>query len=119
MQSEFYVSARSTWHSHQIMRFYYVYILQSLKDFSLYIGFTENLKSRLQEHNSGKNVSTKYKTPYDLIYFEGYKNKADALGREKFLKSGSGRKYINKQLRNFLIKGHQKPSETNTLFDNG
>lgn len=87
------------------MKFYYVYALQSLKDFSLYIGFTENLKSRLSEHNSGKNVSTKYKVPYNLIYFEGYKNKSDALGREKFLKSGSGRRCINKQLKNFLGSG--------------
>ena len=81
-----------------IMKFYYIYILQSLKDFSLYIGFTENLKTRLLEYNSGKNVSTKYKIPYDLIYFEGYRNKADALSRETFLKSGSGRRYINKQM---------------------
>lgn len=85
-----------------MMKFYYVYILQSLKDYSLYIGFTENLKTRLQEHNTGKNVSTKYKVPYGLIYFEGYRNKADALGRETFLKSGSGRRYINKQLTRYF-----------------
>jgi len=87
------------------MKFYYVYVLQSLKDLSLYIGFTENLKARLQEHNSGKNVSTKYKIPFELIYFEGYRNKMDTLGREKFLKSGSGRRYIDKQLKNFLSSG--------------
>jgi len=86
------------------MKFYYVYILKSLKSFSLYIGFTENLKTRLLEHNSGKNVSTKYKVPYDLIYFEGYRNKTDALGREKFLKSGSGGRFINKQLVHYLNK---------------
>ncbi len=86
------------------MKFYYVYIIQSLKDLSLYIGFTENLRARLQEHNSAKNISTRLKIPYDLIYFEGYKNKADALGREKFLKSGSGRRYINKQLKHYFSK---------------
>ncbi len=80
------------------MKFYYVYIIQSLKYSSLYVGFTENLKSRLQEHNSGKNVSTKYKLPCELIYFEGYGNRADALGREAFLKSGSGRGVIDRQL---------------------
>ena len=86
------------------MKFYYVYLLQSLKDKSLYIGFTENLGSRLQEHNSGGNASTKKSIPYDLIYFEGYKNKADALGREKFLKSGSGWRYLKKQLAHFLSR---------------
>lgn len=85
------------------MKFYFVYVLKSLRDSSWYIGFTENLKTRLEEHNTGGNTSTKNKAPYELIYFEGYLNKLDALGREKFLKSGSGRRFIKKQLNNYLF----------------
>jgi len=70
--------------------FYYVYILLSPKDNNLYIEFTTNLKNRIKDHNNGRNISTKNRRPLKLIYFEGYLNKKDTLGREKFLKSGSG-----------------------------
>ena len=43
------------------------------------------------------------KKNWKLIYYEAYIEKRDAIGREKFLKSGSGRKYLNKQLRNYLL----------------
>lgn len=85
------------------MKFYFVYVLRSLKDSSWYIGFTESLKARLKAHNFGENVSTRNKRPYELIYFEGYIDKLDALGREKFLKSGSGRNFIKKQLKRYLL----------------
>lgn len=71
----------------------------------LYIGMTTNLNRRLKEHNRGKSYFTRKNKKggkWKLIYFEGYLNKMDARGREKFLKGGSGRKYLNKQLRNFL-----------------
>jgi len=84
---------------------YHVYILQSQKDKSLYIGFTENHPDkRLEEHNKGKVPSSKDKRPLKLIYYESYLNKKDALSREKFLKGGSGRKYIKKQLKNFFYE---------------
>lgn len=84
---------------------YYVYILENQNDKSLYIGFTENLKRRLVEHQGGSGGrTTRLKKGWKLIYFEGYLSKKDAIGREKFLKGGSGRKYINKQLRNYLVK---------------
>jgi len=47
-------------------------------------------------------VATKFKKNWKLIYFEAYLNKKDALGREKFLKEGSGRKYMKKQLKHYL-----------------
>lgn len=49
-----------------------------------------------------KGVKTTKHGHYELIYYEAYLNKQDALGREKFLKGGSGRKYINKQLANYF-----------------
>ncbi len=81
----------------------FVYLLENKIDKSWYIGFTTNLKKRLKEHLSGLGgKTTSSKKQWKLIYFECYLNKIDALGRERFLKSGSGRKYIKKQLRNYF-----------------
>jgi len=86
---------------------FYVYLLEHLQDKTWYIGFTENLTRRLGEHQSGNGCRTTSlkKGNYKLIYYETYLNKQDAIGREQFLKSGSGRKYIKKQLKNYLEKG--------------
>ena len=82
---------------------YYVYVLRSSIDKKLYIGFTSNNPSiRLKAHNEGGVSSTKNRRPLQLIYFEAYLNKLDALGREKFLKGGSGHRYLKKQLKNYL-----------------
>lgn len=81
---------------------YYVYILKSLKDVKLYIGYTKNLKERLRQHNSGKNFSTTNRRPLELIYYEAYKNKIDAQQKEKFLKTGWGRNYIKRTLKNYF-----------------
>ncbi len=81
--------------------FYFVYLLENQNDKSWYIGMTSDLKQRIKEHQSGKGGrTTKLKKNWKLIYFEGYLIKQDASGREKFLKSGSGRKYLKKQLQN-------------------
>lgn len=85
--------------------YYYVYVLQNQDDQSFYIGFTADLKRRLQDHNEKRGGrTTRQKSNWQLIYFEGYLNKDDAIGREKFLKGGSGRKYLYKQLTHFLNK---------------
>ena len=81
---------------------FYVYLLLSLKDNKFYTGYTKSLKNRLNYHNKGLVESTKNRRPLKLIYYESYLNKEDALGRELFLKSGSGKRYIKKQLKNYL-----------------
>ncbi len=82
---------------------HYVYLLESQQDKSWYIGQTDDLKARVARHNAGNGArTTSLKTNWELIYYEAYKTKADALGREKFLKSGSGYKYLKKQLKNYL-----------------
>lgn len=83
---------------------YYTYILQSKKNKSLYIGYSTNWKNRLKQHNSGKSAATKPYTPYKLIYYEAFFNRKDAKSREKYLKSGWGRKSIRKLLKNYLEK---------------
>lgn len=77
---------------------YYVYVLKSLKDNKLYIGFTTNLKKRLQEHARGDVKSTENRGYKKLIHYEYFINETDAKAREKFLKSGAG----HEQIRQFL-----------------
>lgn len=90
------------------IQFFYVYILFSLKDKKLYIGYTENLKTRLGDHFNGKVTSTKYRRPLTLIHYEVFTNRDDAKSREVFLKSGFGRLQFKKALQNKLKKlGYQ------------
>lgn len=83
--------------------FYYVYILQSEKDQSLYVGYTSDLKKRLQSHNAGINKATKPFIPYKLIHYEAFLNRVDAKRRETYLKSGWGLRSIKILLQRFFI----------------
>lgn len=84
---------------------FYVYILQSLKDSKLYTGFTDNLRKRILKHNLGKVFSTKTRRPLKLIYLEICFNKQDAKQREKYLKTGIGKRFIKNRLK-YYFKGH-------------
>ena len=72
------------------------------KDNQFYTGYTADLRKRLNEHQSGKVISTKYRLPLKLIYFEGCLNQQDATRREKYLKSGNGKIYLRNRMRNFF-----------------
>ena len=78
---------------------YTVYILRSEKDSKRYIGITSDLEERVFEHKKGLVKSTKYRRPLNLIYTEEDENKAEALKREKFFKSGQGREYLKEILK--------------------
>ncbi len=82
--------------------FYYIYILQSQKDSSLYIGYTSDLKKRFQEHNNGESQAIKPFRPYKLIFYEAFLNRLDAKRREEYLKGGYGRKTIKAMLDRYL-----------------
>lgn len=82
--------------------FYYVYILQSQKNNSFYIGYTSDLKKRFVEHNSGESKATKPFIPYKLIFYEAFLNRIDAKNREIYLKSGYGRKTVKAMIKNYL-----------------
>ena len=69
---------------------YYVYILQSLKDFKYYIGSTSDVEARLRFHNAGWQRSTRNRIPFHLVYVEELENKKDALKREKEIKGYKG-----------------------------
>ncbi|MGH8092188.1 MAG: GIY-YIG nuclease family protein [Chthoniobacterales bacterium] len=83
-------------------RYRYVYVLRSRKDQNFYVGFTKDLPARLAAHNKGAIDSTKTRIPFELVYWEGCLNQADATGREKYLKSAWGKRYIKNRLRNYL-----------------
>jgi putative endonuclease len=81
---------------------YYVYVLLSKKNNQFYTGFTSDIQNRLRMHNSGQVLSTKDRRPLMLIYWEGCLNQQDATRREKYLKSGNGKKYIKNRLKEYL-----------------
>jgi len=81
---------------------FYVYVLRSEKDDKLYIGFSKDLRKRLEFHNLDLNKATAYRRPLKLIYYESYVSKKDAREREKFLKTGRGHEVLYKQLENTL-----------------
>jgi putative endonuclease len=85
-------------------KFYYVYVLQSGKDQSLYVGHTTDLKRRLEEHNGGKVSSTSDKRSWKLIYWEGCLSQQDTMEREKYFKTTWGKRYIKKRLQNYFAK---------------
>lgn len=78
--------------------FFYVYVLESLKDKKRYIGYTNNIKKRLEEHKRGLSKSTKTRLPMKLIYFEGCTNQKDAQRRENYLKTTGGNRFLAKRL---------------------
>ena len=83
---------------------FYVYILKSKKDNSIYIGFAIDLKVRFIKHNQGLVQSTKNIRPLELIYYEAYKSKKDALMREQRLKQfKKGYASLKGRIRNSLM----------------
>lgn len=79
---------------------HYVYILKSKKNRKLYKGFTNDLKRRIKEHNSGNSTFTKNNGPWELVYYEAFISEKDARSEEKFLKSGKGKERIKYLLKN-------------------
>lgn len=79
---------------------WYVYVLKSLKNTKRYVGFTSKKpEDRLKEHNSGSNKFTSINKPFILKYTESFVSKTEAIRREKFLKSGQGRKFLDQIMR--------------------
>jgi putative endonuclease len=77
---------------------YYVYLLESERHDEIYVGSTNDLKRRLEEHNSGKEKSTGRYAPWKLVSYEAYRVESDARNREKMLKQHGN------AMRNFKLK---------------
>jgi putative endonuclease len=71
-----------------------VYAIKSEVDGRIYVGMTEDILARLNQHNSGKTKSTKGYRPWRIIYSEGCPSRIEARKREKFLKSGIGKEFL-------------------------
>ena len=78
---------------------FYTYVLQSLKDKKFYVGFTKDLKQRLEQHENGFVESTKDRRPLKLIYYEACLNIDDAVRREKYMKTYYGNMFLKKSFR--------------------
>jgi putative endonuclease len=77
---------------------YYTYVLESLKDNRLYIGYSGDLKKRIIEHNNGEVKATKNRKPFRLIYYEACLSEEKAIKREKYFKTGFGRRYLKNRI---------------------
>lgn len=81
---------------------FYTYVIRSKKDKKCYTGTTADLRKRFNEHNKNKITSTKNRGPFDLIYYEGCIDREDAFIRERYLKTGMGKRYLKNRLKRFL-----------------
>ena len=79
---------------------FYVYILQSLKDGSYYIGQTNNVSNRLERHNSQRQLATRSKVPWELVYTEPFPTRSQAVRREREIKNWKSRQAIKELLNN-------------------
>ncbi len=83
---------------------YYLYVLECQIDSAMYTGYTADLKSRLEQHNSGKVVSSQHRRPFKTIYYEACLSKEDALHREKYLKTTYGKRFLKSRLKHYFHK---------------
>lgn len=77
---------------------FYTYVLKSITDKKLYIGWCKDLKKRVFEHNKGLVDATKSRLPFTIIYYEACLTKEKAIKREKYFKTGFGRRYLKSRL---------------------
>ena len=81
---------------------YCVYVLLSKRDNKFYIGSTSNLVQRLRDHENGRNISTKNRRPFSLIFYECFLSKSDMLRGEKYFKTNIGKRGLKLIIRNSL-----------------
>jgi putative endonuclease len=79
----------------------FVYIIANPKG-HWYTGCTGDLRKRVLQHNDGKSTYTEHRGPYELIYYEACLDSKDAFAREKYLKSGMGKRYLKNRLKTYL-----------------
>ncbi len=81
---------------------FYTYILQSEKDNHWYTGCTNDLRKRYKMHQQSLVVPTAARGPFKVIYYEACLDRTDAYAREKYLKTGMGKRYLKNRLKRFL-----------------
>lgn len=81
---------------------FYTYVLKCERTKTFYTGTTSNLEKRLEQHNAGHVYYTKSRLPVTLVYFEVCLDKYDAYRRERYLKTGMGKRYLKNRLKGGL-----------------
>jgi putative endonuclease len=81
---------------------YFVYAIKSVEQSYIYVGLTDNLDRRLNQHNKGYNKSTKPYRPFFCFYVEEYSTRPEARKREIFLKKASGKRFLKFRLKEFI-----------------
>ena len=81
---------------------FFTYVMMSERDSKMYIGFTNKLEKRVEEHHKGSVASTANRRPLKLIYYEACLNEEDALKREKYFKTGFGRRFLKNRLKSYI-----------------
>ena len=84
---------------------FFVYVLRSQRDGSLYIGLTGHLTRRLKQHNDGHTRSTSSKRPFVLLFSEPFETREAARALEKYYKTGFGRELLKTSLRGLAVPG--------------
>ncbi|MBK8519653.1 MAG: GIY-YIG nuclease family protein [Ferruginibacter sp.] len=77
---------------------FYAYVIKSLNHDFYYKGHCEDLDQRLKQHNSGMTESIRPYLPFKLVYKEEFNTRAEAISREKYLKSSAGRRFLKYKL---------------------
>ncbi|MBZ0326719.1 MAG: GIY-YIG nuclease family protein [Altibacter sp.] len=79
---------------------YFVYIIESERDGTYYIGQSDNLEKRLELHNNGFSKYTSRKLPWKLVYYESYPSRKESIVRERFLKQQRNREFYKRLIEN-------------------
>lgn len=97
-----------------------VYVLQSIHDHHYYVGMTNNLTRRFQEHQTGKVRSTKSRTPFTIVYKKNFSTRNTARKHEKYLKTAAGKRFLTKQFleQQPLERGCRFPAQLSIIFFN-
>jgi putative endonuclease len=81
---------------------FYAYVVRSVNFPFLYKGHCENIEQRLRQHNSGMTESIRKYAPFEVVYFEEFQTREEALLREKYFKSAAGRRFLKSKLGNLV-----------------
>ena len=77
---------------------FFAYVIKSIDQDYFYKGHCENIDERLKQHNSGMTQSIKKYIPFELVYSEAFSTREEAVEREKYFKSGAGRRFLRSRL---------------------
>ena len=77
---------------------YYTYVIKGLNNDFYYKGHCEDIKKRLLQHNTGATDSIKMYRPFEMVCYETFETREEAIRREKYFKSAAGRRYLRNKL---------------------